>query len=148
MDGGATFHRVDKATPLFSLPRPYVKDAKLAGYGALGGIQWDTATQAYYGHVARTYQNGTGAGPPLPPDAPLDFVRGVCAWRSTNLSDPRAFRGWNGSSWGTVWGFNPYDGPYPADAATIARRSCASIDTGGLGSSHPQPRRLILNDKE
>ena len=147
-DGGATFRRVDESKPLFSLPRPYVKDAKLAGYGALGGIQWDPATQAHYGHVFRTYENGTGSGPLLPPGSPQDYVHGVCTWRTNNLSDATAFRGWNGSAWGTRWGFTPYDGPYPADAATIARRSCASIDTGGLGSSHPQPRRLVLSDQQ
>ena len=59
-DGGATWELA--AAPVLALPRPYVKDAAIAGYGALGGVVRQGGW--YYAHVGRSYRNGTGAGPP------------------------------------------------------------------------------------
>lgn len=129
-DGGSHWHTT--AAPVFALPRPYLKDGVLAGYGALGGVIMDRTTGWYYGHVYRSYRNGTGAGPPG------TAATGVCAWRSRDPRDPASFRGWNGTAWSTEW-VDPYR-TGPIDPAQLWRHTCASIDTGGDGSAHPDPK--------
>eukprot|EP00035_Acanthoeca_spectabilis_P006450 m.124750 g.124750 ORF g.124750 m.124750 type:complete len:588 (-) comp13511_c0_seq1:2585-4348(-) len=128
---------------LFTLPRKYIKDAKIAGYGALGAIQYaDTADgqRYWYGHVYRDFWDGTGAGPPSPSGSgnPANHTLGVCVWRTTDLWDPSAYRGWNGSAWSSIWA-DPYTQSIGKD---LSRYTCASINTGGDGSSHPSPRRF------
>lgn len=49
--------------------------------------------------------------------------------------------GWNGTAWDTRW-IDPYgiDGSVPEDE--LWRYTCQTIDTGGDGSHHPNPKQL------
>jgi hypothetical protein len=131
-DGGATWHQTH--APLITLPRKYTKDAPIAGYGELGAILRNEHDGYYYAHVARSYRNNTGAGPP-------DTVgNGTCVLRTANPSDPSSYRGWDGTGWGTEWA-DPYEVP-PSTPADLKRRTCAAVDQGGDTSAHINPRRF------
>jgi hypothetical protein len=130
VDGGHSWQLMEK--PVFALPRRYVYNNPHEGYGALGPVLHEN--DFYYGHVYRLYAEG--AGPPGLTDS------GVCTWRTPDPFDASSYRGWNGSAWSTRW----LD-PYTVDSAVLApselwRYTCATIDTGGDGSSHPQPRKF------
>jgi hypothetical protein len=131
-NGGATWGRPHGTTetPVFTLPRRYEMDAKLAGYGALGSMLFNEEDGWYYGHVNRVYWNGTGGGPPPSPNTSRSgLTSGVCTWRSRNPTDASTFRGWNGSAWSTTW-VNPYK--HPVAEQNLWRHTCATIDTGEL----------------
>eukprot|EP00947_MAST-08B_sp_MAST-8B-sp1_P001548 g1548.t1 len=184
-DGGSTWQLV--AAPVLTLPRRYIKDAALAGYGALGPMQFlsederetneegreeakgdgdgdgdgngdgngdgdnggkSIAGGYYYGHVYRSFHNGTGAGPPGV------SAKGICAWRAQDPTDQASFRGWNGSAWASRW-INPYaplsSSPSPSTEPSLPppddlwKYTCATIDTGGDGSSHPNLKEFAAS---
>ena len=143
VDGGATWE-VTKS-PLFTLPRRYLKDAAKAGYGELGTVQRNAYDGMYYGVVSRSYRNGTGAGPAGTEQG------GTCVFRSANpLKDPDSFRGWNGTEWSTLW-INPYQ--TEVDPEDLWKYTCADIDVGGsgrgdAGSSHWNIKRFALPPDE
>jgi len=129
LDGGASWN-VTRA-PLFTLPRRYIKNANIAGYGALGGILFHDGW--YYGHVSRSYNKDTGAGPPGIADT------GICTWRTRDPLDPTSYRGWNGTGWTTVW-VNPYQHK-DIPEEELWMYTCKSIDTGAP-TKHANPRRF------
>ena len=135
--GGASWTL--RHAPLITLPRPYVKDAPLSGYGELGTVQRNPHDGMYYGLVSRKFHNNTGAGPPG------TAATGTCVYRTPTPLDPASFRGWNGSAWSTVWVDPATTAVEPGD---LWRHTCANIDVGGVGigdggSSHWNPKRLI-----
>jgi len=136
-NGGASWELT--YAPLFTLPRKYIKDAPIAGYGELGTVQRNTHDGFYYGLVSRKYRNGTGAGPPG------TAAEGTCVFRSAAPLDPASYRGWNGSEWSTTW-VDPYTTAVPTES--LWRHTCANIDVGGVGkgdagSTHWNPKRLV-----
>eukprot|EP01047_Picozoa_sp_COSAG01_P011521 COSAG01_NODE_505_length_16132_cov_49.751528_8_plen_436_part_00 len=131
-DGGVTWHQTH--APLITLPRKYVKDAAIAGYGELGAIIRNEHDGYYYAHVARSYRNNTDAGPRN------TVGGGSCVVRTADPFDPSSFRGWNGTSWGTRWA-NPYSVP-PPTSADLQLRTCAAVDQGGDTSAHINPKRF------
>ena len=72
--------------PIITLPRKYVKDAAIAGYGELGSSLLHDGH--YYAHVSRHYNNNTGAGPPN------TVATGTCVFRTADPTDPATYRGW------------------------------------------------------
>jgi hypothetical protein len=129
VDGGATWRLKD--APVLALPRKYLKDAAIAGYGELGQLQY--LNGYYYAHVQRHFNAGTGGGPPGVSDS------GTCAIRSQNLDDPRSWRGWNGSHWSTEW-VNPYN--VDTAASELWQRTCADISLAGISSSHVSVKKF------
>ena len=132
-DGGDHWQLVE-APPkqvVFATPRKYTKDSDNTGFGALGGLVQHT-DGFYYGHV-----NQINAGWALD-DA---NASGICAFRTHDLSDPRAFRGWNGSEWSVEWAdaFTT-----PPSVLASGQRVCAPLQPtpGGKGNGHPQMREL------
>eukprot|EP00035_Acanthoeca_spectabilis_P005558 m.115160 g.115160 ORF g.115160 m.115160 type:complete len:532 (+) comp13080_c0_seq1:71-1666(+) len=128
-DGGDTWEL--SHAPLLTLPRQYVKDAPIAGYGEIGSIiQHDGF---YYAHVSRSYTNNSGCGPAG------TVGSGTCVVRTKTPSDPASFRGWNGTSWGTEW-VDPYVTPTPP--TELWRRTCKAVDLGpsALHVSHLNPK--------
>lgn len=130
VDGGLSWQLAQK--PLFTLPKKCELDIPLQGYGALGPPLYDAGF--YYGHVSRYEPSPTSkAGVPS---------KGVCAWRTTTPHNAASYRGWNGSSWSTEW-INPYSAaPGKLAPSERWRYTCASINTGGDGSTHPQPKKF------
>ena len=125
VDGGATW-QLAPLRPTIALPRQYRKDGEIAGYGAIGQVVRGEDGY-FYGHVARTYHNNTGAGPAN------TAAQGTCVFRTRDPGDPASLRGWNGSAWSTQW-VNPYVEATPADE--LWRRTCA--DVGGVATArHP-----------
>eukprot|EP01046_Picozoa_sp_COSAG06_P032674 COSAG06_NODE_3283_length_5558_cov_2.577761_6_plen_601_part_00 len=112
-DGGSSWQLAH--APAIALPRPYVKDAPIEGYGVLGQVQYQDGY--YYSHVSRSYKAGTGEGPP-------GTAGGTCVFRARDLGDPSGFRGWNGTAWSTSW-VDPYKVSTPSDQ--LWRRTCQSI---------------------
>ena len=122
---------------VFSLSRQYQKDQPLGGYGALSPVlctpttsgnsfeqgsnnssRMDVAGEACYGLVSR-----------------IDAESGVglCAFRTTNLSDPKSFLRWNGTAWGASF-VNPYNA-----TESGGDHECAAV----VQSSHASVRRLV-----
>ena len=66
--------------PLLTLPRRYIKDAPIAGYGELGGVLYQDGY--FYTHVSRSYQNNSAAGPPN------THGNGTCVFRTRTPTDP------------------------------------------------------------
>jgi hypothetical protein len=125
-DGGDHWELTGGAPPasrVFSTPRKYAKDAALTGFGAVGAMAKEG--QYYYGHVM---QVSAGA------DAADKSYDGTCAWRTKNLNDPGAYRGWNGSGWHTTW-IDPYQTP-----GRDGDHSCLPIDTGTQHNAHASVR--------
>jgi len=138
-DGGASWSLAQKA--VFTLPSRYARDCPTEGYGALGPILHDGAGN-YYGHVSRSYENGTGSGTPGTTGS-----MGICAWRTRTPQDASSYRGWNGSAWSTRWE-NPYTrAGAPPGPDALRGLTCASIGTGGDGSSHPVVRRFAASER-
>lgn len=131
LDGGSRWQLAH--APVITLPRPYVKDAALAGYGELGTMLWNEHDRFWYGHVSRSYRNGTGAGPPG------TVGRGSCVFRTRSPGDPSTLRGWNGTAWGTEWA-DPYTNPTPE--AELWKRTCAAVDQGQTSASHLNPKKF------
>ena len=103
-DGGSTW-RLAEPPPkhmTFAPARRYVKDSANLGFGAIGGMLEHEGF--IYGHV-----NEIAAGR----SSATANASGVCAFRvpAAEISDPRAFRGWDGEGWGATWG-DPYDSLY------------------------------------
>jgi hypothetical protein len=132
-DGGASWHQTH--APLITLPRKYIKDASIAGYGELGAILRNEHDGYYYSHVARSYRNNTGAGPAN------TVGSGSCVVRTATPSDPSSFRGWDGAAWATEWA-NPYEVVSPPTPADLKRSTCAAVDQGGDTSMHINPKRF------
>lgn len=129
-DGGDTWHMTH--APLFTLPRQYNKDEPIAGYGALGAILFDNGY--YYGYVARSYHENTGAGPAGTKG------NGTCLWRTRDPTDASVYRGWNGSAWGTEW-----VDPYRVDIrpADLWRYTCAAVKVPSAATvGHLSPRKF------
>lgn len=95
INGGATWQL--KHAPLITLPRPYIKDAAIAGYGELGAVLYNHIDGFYYCHVSRSYRNNTGAGPPN------TVGGGTCVFRTRDPYNSSDFYGWNGTDWSTTW---------------------------------------------
>ena len=117
-DGGShwTLAAPPPAHRAFSVPTKYVKDANNIGFGAIGAMAQPVEKDGFlYGHIAQV-------------------SHGTCAWRTTDLADPRAFRGWNGTHWATTW-IDPY-----ADPATGGDHTCLPVETGIDGNSHASVR--------
>eukprot|EP00037_Helgoeca_nana_P037292 m.15439 g.15439 ORF g.15439 m.15439 type:complete len:559 (+) comp8660_c0_seq1:210-1886(+) len=131
VDGGDTWELAH--APLLTLPRPYVKDAGIAGYGELGSILHHAADGYYYAHVSRSYRNNTGGGPPG------TVGGGTCVFRTATPADPTSYRGWNGSDWSTT-SVDPYTDPAPAD--DLWRHTCAAVDIGGSRATHLNPKEF------
>lgn len=109
----------------FSTPKRYVKDSANTGFGAIGAMALATDGY-YYGHIQEiTAGDGKEAN-----DA---TNTGTCAWRTRDVTDPGAYRGWNGSGWHTTW-IDPYTTSEAGDHV------CAPIDTGTAGNSHASVR--------
>lgn len=94
-DGGATYHFIQGADPAPGvIVSPYKFDP--------AGSQWFQGT----GGVTNTFKNQADgkwyvfAGNPGPSP-------GACLWQSPNVSDPWAWRGWNGSSFSVI-SVDPY----------------------------------------
>ena len=122
-DGGEHWTLVDKP-PMhrtFSVPRRYVKDSSTTGFGAIGAM----AKQGdyYYGHIQQI-----SAG-----ESASTALTGTCAWRTHDLSNPSAYRGYNGSGWHTTW-IDPYTDSSHGD------HTCLSIDMGSANNSHASMR--------
>lgn len=112
----------------FEVPRVYVPDQPLTGFGAIGAVlQHDDGY--FYGHV---YQINAGTR------ASDTNTTGICAFRTRNLGDPQSFRGWNGTSWSVIW-VNPYSAS-PAVLA-VGGHVCTVINPGSR-NSHPSARRF------
>jgi hypothetical protein len=143
----------------FVPPRRYVVDQPIAGFGALGAlVQLDGY---YYGHVMELKAGRTAASPnssggtvhtksvlasimAAQSDASIYLFDGrvvlfaVCVFRSPNPSDPKSYRGWNGTAWATTW-VNPYtDDQHDLD---VGDHTCAVVATAGT-SAHPNPRQF------
>jgi hypothetical protein len=120
-DGGAHWTLVASppAQRTFSVPRRYVKDSPVTGFGAIGAMA--KQGRYYYGHI-----NQINAGV----NASDTGSTGTCAWRTDDLNDPAAFRGWDGSGWNTTW-IDPYD-----TRAAQAQMPGSDDDGGGGGDDH------------
>jgi len=127
VNGGETWQMAGSlpSQVTFVEPRRYVKDEPLSGYGAVGGmVEADGYT---YGHVNAIHAGASASAP---------NSTGVCAFRTDDVFDPRAFRGWNGTAWATTW-----VDPYTTDPSTLdLGHSCAVVDTGFAGNGHPSVR--------
>lgn len=131
-NGGNTW--TVSAAPVITLPRKYIKDAAIAGYGELGSVLLQDGM--YYTHVYRSYKNNTGGGPPN------TIGSGTCVFRTPDPRDPTSLRGWNGTDWSTTW-VDPYVEPSipPED---LWRHTCASIDLGDRSDSgHVNPKKFV-----
>jgi len=135
VDGGRSWDIAH--APLITLPRRYIKDAAIAGYGELGSSMYHEGF--YYAHVSRSYDNNTGGGPPNTKGG------GTCVFRSNNPTNPATYRGWNGSAWSTTW-INPYTAPaVPADR--LWEHTCASVrqgttDKAAKSAAHLNPKKF------
>jgi hypothetical protein len=130
-NGGATWQLA--LAPVITLPRPYAKDAAIAGYGELGGVLHNH-DGFYYAHVARSYHNNTGAGPVN------TAARGTCVFRTADPTDPTTYRGWNGSAWATEWA-DPYT--TPTAEPDLWQRTCADVKLHGNNqANHINPKRF------
>jgi len=128
-DGGNHWTLIDEPPKhlTFAIPRKYEKDSETTGFGAIGGLVFDDASGHFYGHVKQI----------LAGIDPADTsATGVCAFRTPNIFDPRAFRGWNGSAWAVTW-VDPYTAS--PQELTTGDHTCAVI---GAGTSHPNMRRF------
>jgi len=131
-DGGDHWQLVNAppAHRVFSAPRRYIKDSPLTGFGAVGAIAMEDGY--FYGHV-----NQVNVGANI-----SKGTSGICAWRTHNLTDPAAYRGWNGSGWHATW-VDPYAtavGSVPGD------HTCAPIDTGTAHNGHASVRTFAGDD--
>jgi hypothetical protein len=126
-DGGSHWKLVSNPPnqAVFVEPRKYVKDAPVSGFGALGAMV--EAGGFYYGHV-----NQINAG-----RSANDNASGTCAFRTNDVYNPRAYRGWNGSAWSVTW-LDPYRST-PA-ALDAGNHVCATIDTGISHNGHSSVR--------
>ena len=135
VDGGRSWDIAH--APLITLPRRYMKDGAIAGYGELGSSMYHEGF--YYAHVSRSYDNNTGGGPPNTKGG------GTCVFRSNNPTNPATYRGWNGSAWSTTW-INPYTAPaVPADR--LWEHTCASVrqgttDKAAKSAAHLNPKKF------
>lgn len=111
----------------FALPRRYTVDQPMAGFGALGALV--QLQGFYYGHVMEIKAGRTAASP---------NSSGVCVFRTADPSDPRSYRGWNGSAWATTWA-----DPYTDDqhGHNTGDHACAVVPTAG-SNAHPNPRQF------
>ena len=132
-DGGATWFQTH--APLITLPRKYIKDGMIAGYGEIGSIMRNAADGFYYAHIARSYKNNTGGGPPG------TVGNGSCVFRTADPSNPSSYRGWDGTGW-TMKAVNPYEYPYPPTLKELEQRTCAAVKQGGDRSMHINPKQF------
>lgn len=131
-DGGQTFHLAD-APPkhrVFSFPYKYENNQSIYGYGAISAMM-QGQDGAWYGLV---YANPREEQP-----------RGMCPFRSTDLGDPQAFRGWDGSGYTVRW-IDPYVQDPGPDPSKFVCTPAPGTET--WHSSHAQPRRLVLSEEE
>ena len=120
-DSGRTFALVAKPPQhvAFTLPHTYTNGQNLAGYGAIGTML-PGGDGFYYGFVniagSSLQQSGVTAG--------------NCPFRTDDLSDPSAFRGWDGNSYSVRWR-SPYlpGGPQGAGkCVTLPTNSTSPFD--------------------
>jgi len=148
-DGGATWALARAGPPeqnvVFAAPRLFAKDRPLTGFGAVGGMVEHT-DGFYYGHVnqidagpANSSSNSSSSSSSSS-NSSSSATSGVCAFRTNDLSDPKAFRGWNGTHWATTW-VNPYKAASPQDLAA-GDHTCTVISTGLDRNGHPSVREF------
>eukprot|EP01084_Bolivina_argentea_P063802 116406_1 len=110
IDGGNTFkmyNDMNKRTCIVS-PFKYIPDGGRQGMCQDSNILYNPIKDSYYYMWVRRANTGGGR----------NYPNGMCLWRTNNLSDPNAWRGWNGSEYGFVIqsvdpyvqneNFNPY----------------------------------------
>jgi hypothetical protein len=131
-DGGDTFSMKPKApgalgnAPVIALGHPYLLPADNGGSnppqsGMLAQsniIQWGP----YYYILV---QQKPSAAPPTPAGRQPIGIDGVCIFRTDNLADHRAWRGWNGHAYEV-----PSVGRYPANLPDPQRFTCTPILNG------------------
>ena len=127
-DGAQTF-ALAAAPPehvVFALPRKYEPNQKLQGFGAISTLL-PGHDGFYYGLVNI---NGDSA------DAGV--VAGNCPFRSNDLSDPKSWRGWNGSDYAVK-----FRDPYAAGTSSDGRCSTIAINESTPFDAHVCFRRLV-----
>lgn len=68
-------------------------------------------------------------------DGELEQAGGLCAFRTTNLADPKAYKGWNGQAFDIEW-HSAY-----SNASNLAQL-CHPLPSS-QGNGHPCPRQLL-----
>jgi hypothetical protein len=129
-DGGRSFQLVAKPPQhvAFTLPHRYTDGQDLAGYGAVGTML-PGGDGAYYGFVniagSSLQQSGVAAG--------------NCPFRTSDLSDPSAYRGWDGSGYSVRW-----RSPYLPGGSQGAGK-CVTVPTNGTSpfDAHVCLRRFV-----
>lgn len=108
-DGGQTFQLPPlPARAAIVSPTRYAPDGGRQGYVQMTNIVRNASDGAWYTLVMRSAVRAGGAtGPILPP--------GLCVWRSENVSDAGAWRGWDGARF-TI----PSADPYGAGGSAVA----------------------------
>ena len=133
-DGGQTFalSRLPPNHVVFNAVRPYVKDQANAGYGALGTLL--PGSDGYYYGMA----NCVGR------DAEISgAVAGNCPIRSNDLSEPKSYRGWDGTGYTVTWS-SPYAGDAGLEGKT-GNGQCATLRSNESTpfDSHVCVRRFV-----
>lgn len=147
VDGGDSWTPVHPNSPgsqdnlVFSLAQQFQKDQPLGGYGALSPVSCTPTTLSLGASSVQRTNNSSRMDVAAAGEACYGLVSridaesgvGLCAFRTTNLSDPRSFLRWNGTAWGASF-VNPYSDTKESGDG----HECASV----VESSHASVRRL------